>query len=103
MLKDEQQMITAYFASRGILVGTRWIRGGLSIYTKARNTPIVRLVPTGKGNGVEVMWYSHCDRWDHIGDLGGMTMPLDKALEYVVNDVPGCFFIDFLRFERSRK
>jgi hypothetical protein len=59
MLKDKQQMIAAYFASHGILVDTRWIKGGLNVYTRARKTPITRIVPTGKGNGVEVMWYSH--------------------------------------------
>lgn len=95
-------MIAAYFESHGIPVETRIIRGGLSIYTKARKTPITSFIPTGRGARVEVMWYSHRDRWDHIGDFGGVTMSLDKALEYVVSDAPGCFHIDFLKFERSR-
>jgi len=102
MLKDKQQTIAAYFESHGIPVETRFIKDGLSIYTKARKTPIACFVPTGKGSGVEVMWFSHRDKWDHIGDFGGVTMSLDEALEYVVSDAPGCFCIDFLMMERSR-
>ncbi|MBI2355266.1 MAG: hypothetical protein HYV06_09595 [Deltaproteobacteria bacterium] len=102
MLKEKQHMIAAYFESHGISVETRIIRGGLSIYTKTRKTPITRFIPMGRGDGVEVMWYSHSDKWDHIGDFGGVTMSLDNALEYVVSDAPGCFLIDFLKFERSR-
>lgn len=101
MLKEQQPRIAAYFESHGIPVTTRYIRGGLSIYTQARKTPFVRFVPTGSRDGVEVMWYSHRERWDHIGDFGGMRMPLDEALEYVVRDAPGCFCIDFLMMERN--
>lgn len=101
MLKEQQQRIAAYFESHGIPVTTRYIRGGLSIHTKARNTPITRFVPAGSGDRVEVMWYSHRERWDHIGDFGGMTMTLDEALEYVVSDAPGCFCIDFLKMKRN--
>jgi len=101
-LRDKQQIIADYFESHGIPVETRFIRGGLSIHTKARKTPIARFVPTGSKSGVEVMWFSHREKWDHIGDFGGMTMSLDEALEYVVSDAPGCFCIDFLMMERSR-
>jgi hypothetical protein len=83
-------------------VETRFIRGGLSIYTKTSKTPITRFIPTGSASGVEVMWFSHREKWNHIGDFGGMTMSLDEALEYVVTDAPGCFCIDFLMMERSR-
>jgi hypothetical protein len=53
MLKEKQHMIAAYFESHGIPVETRIIRGGLSVYTKARKTPITRFIPTGTANGVE--------------------------------------------------
>jgi hypothetical protein len=55
-----------------------------------------------KGDHVEVMWYSHRDTWDYIGDFGGVTMPLHEALRYVVNDAPGCFGIGFPRMNRKR-
>jgi hypothetical protein len=101
MLKGKQQIIAAYFESHGIPVETRFIRSGLSIFTKARKTPITRFVATGKGDIVEVMWFNHRDRWEHIGDFGGVAMPLEEALRYVVSDAPGCFHIDFLKLERS--
>lgn len=97
MLKEKQQMIEGYFADHGIPVQTSFIRGGLSIYTKTGKTPIARFVPCGSRGGVEVMWYSHRDKWDHIGDFGGVTMSLEEALEYVVTDAPGCFGIDYLQ------
>jgi hypothetical protein len=102
LLKDKQHIITAYFETYGIPVQTSFIRGGLSVYTKTRKTPIARFVPAGKGGSVEVMWYSHRDKWDHIGDFGGMTMPLEEALKYVVSDAPSCFGIDYLIWERNR-
>ena len=97
MLKDKQQIIEGYFEKHGIPVQTSFIKGGLSIYTINRKTPIARFVPCGNRGGVEVMWYSHRDRWDHIGDFGGVTMSVQEALEYVVTDAPGCFCIDFLK------
>jgi hypothetical protein len=47
---------------------------------------------TGKGDPVEVLWWSHRDRWDKIGDFGPMVMPLDQALEHVARDPVGCFW-----------
>lgn len=96
MLKEKQQMIEEYFGEHGIPVQTSFIRGGLSIYAINRKTPIARFVPCGSRGSVEVMWYSHRDKWDHIGDFGGVTMSLEEALEYVVTDAPGCFGIDYL-------
>lgn len=40
---------------------------------------------------MEVMWWSHRDKWDQIGDFGPMVMPLEEALDYVAKD-PGGFF-----------
>src|SRR6266542_2360539 len=97
VLKEKQQMIEKYFEEHGILVQTSFIRGGLSIYAINRKIPIARFVPCGSRGGVEVMWYSHRDKWDHIGDFGGVTMSLYQALEYVVTDAPGCFGIYYLQ------
>ncbi len=99
MLKERREDIAEYFATQGIPVETRYSKGGLSIYAITGKTPIARSVPTGNGESIEVMWYSHRDRWDHIGDFG-VTMSLDIALDYVVREAPGCFGIDFLRAER---
>lgn len=96
LLKDKQQIIEKYFEEHGIPVQTSFIRGGLSIYASNRKMPIARFVPCGSRGGVEVMWFSHRDKWDHIGDFGGVTMSLEEALEYVVTDASGCFGIDYL-------
>jgi hypothetical protein len=97
VLKEKQQIIEEYFEDHGISVQSSFIRGGLSIYTNNRKTPIARFVPCGNRGSVEVMWYSHRDKWDHIGDFDGVTMSLEEALEYVVTDAPGCFGIDYLQ------
>ena len=96
MQKEKRQMIEEYFEEHGIPVQTSFNRGGLSIYSINRKTPIARFVPCGSRGGVEVMWYSHRDKWDHVGDFGGVTMSLEEALEYVVTDASGCFGIDYL-------
>jgi len=65
---------------------------GYSLFRKDTGTPIARLRPTGKGDQVEVMWWSHRDKWDQIGDFGPMLMPLEEALDYIANDPLGCFW-----------
>lgn len=105
MLKEKREEIAAFFEENGIPVEIRSAGGGLSLYAKAGKAPLARFVPVEKGkkgNLVEVMWYSHRDKWDHIGDFGGVTMPLHEAMAYVVNDAPGCFDIGFPRMNRKR-
>ena len=53
---------------------------------------LLRLYLEHYGPRVEVMWWSHRDRWDQIGDFGPMLMPLDEALDYVARDPMGCFW-----------
>ena len=64
--------------------------------------PISRFAQNGDRGDVEVMWYSHRDKWDHVGDFGGMVLPLEKAPEYVVSDAPDCFETAFLMLGKSR-
>jgi hypothetical protein len=49
------------------------------------------LKPTGKGDRVEVKWWSPREKWEQIGDLGPMVMSLDEALNYIAKDPMGCF------------
>lgn len=65
---------------------------GYSLFRADTGQPVARLRPTGKDDQVEVLWWSHRDKWDHIGDFGGMFMPLDEALDYVARDPIGCFW-----------
>ena len=61
-------------------------RGGYSFFSQRNGAPIARLRPTGKDDNVEVLWWSHRDRWESVGDFGGVILPLDEALEYVASN-----------------
>ena len=65
---------------------------GYSLFRADDGQPVARLRPTGTGDQVEVMWWSHRDRWDQIGDFGPMLMSMDEALHYVATDPLGCFW-----------
>ena len=52
---------------------------GYSLFREDNGRPIARLRPTGKGDQVEVMWWSHRDKWEQIGDFGPMLMALIGA------------------------
>lgn len=84
--------IEAYNESKGggVLIQKR--SKGYSLFREDNGRPVARLRPTRKGDLVEVMWWSHRDQWEQIGDLGPMVMPLDKALEYVAKDPMGIFW-----------
>ena len=61
------------------------VRGGYSLFSAASGAPIARLRPTGRGEEVEILWWRR-GRWGSIGDFGGLTMPLDKALDHIAKD-----------------
>jgi hypothetical protein len=65
---------------------------GYSLFREDNGRPIARLRPTGKGEQVEVMWWSHRDKWEQIGDFGPMLMALDEALMYIAKNTLGCFW-----------
>jgi hypothetical protein len=65
---------------------------GYSLFREDNGKPIARLRPTGKGDQVEVMWWSHRDKWEQIGDFGPMLMSLDEALMYIARNTLGCFW-----------
>jgi hypothetical protein len=84
--------IEAFVEQKGGGVVIRKAAGGYSLFREATGKPVARFPPTGKGDSVEVMWWSHRDRWDEIGDFGPMVMSLDQALKYVAEDPMGCFW-----------
>jgi len=67
---------------------------GYSIIHEA-GTPIARIQKEkgGETELVEILWWSHREKWDHIGDFGGLVMSLEEALEYVVSDPLGIFWM----------
>jgi hypothetical protein len=84
--------IEAFRPARGGGVLIRKVAGGYSLFRADNGRPVARLRPAGKGDQVEVMWWSHRDRWDHIGDFGPLVMPLDEALDFIAEDSVGCFW-----------
>jgi hypothetical protein len=84
--------IEAYNKAKGGGVVIRKQSKGYSLFREDTGQPIARLRPTGKGNQVEVMWWSHREKWDEIGDFGPMTMLLDEALDYIARDPMGIFW-----------
>lgn len=84
--------IVAFNKKMGGGVAIRKVGRGYSLVREDNGQPIARLMPTGKGDRVEILWWSHRDKWAQIGDFGPMVMTLDEALDYVSKDPIGCFW-----------
>ena len=81
-----------FFDKKGSPVVVRRINKGYSIIHES-GEPVARFRPRGDdSNYVEILWWSHREKWDHIGDLGGLFMDLEEALEYVLSDPMGIFW-----------
>ena len=87
------ERIEAFNKANGGGVIIRRGRGGYSLFWETYETPIARLRLTGNDDEVEVLWWSHRDKWESIGEFGGVILPLDEALEYVAEDPSGCLWI----------
>ena len=85
--------IKAFNQEAGGGVSIRVIKGGYNLYQEGDGSPIARLRPTGENDEVEVLWRSHRNKWEPIGEFGGIYLPLDEALEYIAEDPLGCFWI----------
>lgn len=84
--------IEAFNQVKGGGVIIRRAAKGYSLFREDNGKPIARLRPTGKGDQVEVMWWSHRDKWEKIGDFGPLLMSLDEALMYIAKNTLGCFW-----------
>ncbi len=82
--------IEAFFRKNGVTV--KKDKAGYSIFAGPRKIPTARLRLTGKKDMVEVLWWSHRDKWESIGDFDGIFLPFDDALEYIDKDPLGCFW-----------
>lgn len=87
------QRIEAYNEAQGGGVRIRKAGKGYSLFVAEDGSPIARLRLTGKGDEVEVLWWSHRYRWESLGEFGGEFMPLDEALDFVADDPYGIFWI----------
>ena len=86
------ERIRAFNVAAGGGVQIRRQSRGFSLFREDNGRPIARLRPTGKGDSVEVKWWSYRDKWDQIGDCGAMLMSLDEALDYISRDPVGVFW-----------
>jgi hypothetical protein len=85
-------IMTEYFDKKGAPVIVQRVNKGYSIVHES-GEPVARFRPrAGDSDRVEVLWWSHRDKWDHVGDFGGMVMGLEEALEYVLSDSMGIFW-----------
>jgi len=86
------EQISAYNQAHGGGVVIQRSRGGYSLFDEDNGSPVARLRLTGKGDEVEVLWWSHRDKWESIGEFGGEIMPLSDALDFIAEDPYGCFW-----------
>jgi hypothetical protein len=89
---DVLARIEAFNTAQGGGVLIQKAARGYSLFREDTGKPVVRLRPTGKGDEVEMIWWSHRDRWDQIGDFGPMAMSLEEALDYIAKDPLDCFW-----------
>jgi len=78
-------------------VVVRHVNKGYSIIHES-GVPVARFRPeAGEEDRFEVCWWkSTSNRWSRIGDFGGMIMGLEEALEYVLSDPDGLFWMAVL-------
>jgi hypothetical protein len=87
-----QGRIEAFNAAHGGGVLVRKVARGYSLFHEETGEPLARLRPTGADDRVEVLYWGYRERWEPIGDFGGIRMPLDEALVYIAEDPMGCFW-----------
>jgi len=87
-----QGRIEAFNVAHGGGVKVRKDARGYSLFREDTGVPVARLRPSTSGDLLEVLWWSHRDRWESIGEFGGVRMPLEEALDYIADDPVGCFW-----------
>ena len=58
-------------------------RGGYTLELTATDAPVARLKPEGPRGKFRVQYWLYQDRWKDVGDMGGLVLPLDEALETI--------------------
>jgi hypothetical protein len=77
------ERIVAFDRARG--GGVERVNKGYSLFSARTGVPVARLRPTGATDQVEILWWRR-GKWGTIGDFGGLTLPLDKALDHIANE-----------------
>lgn len=79
------ERILAFDRARGGGVVVERVNKGYSLFGARTGVPVARLRPTGAADQVEILWWRR-SKWGTIGDFGGLTLPLDKALDHIANE-----------------
>ena len=56
---------------------------GAAFQLPLRRSAGARLKPEGPGGGFQVQYWLYRNRWKDVGDMGGLVIPLDEALEVI--------------------
>ena len=84
--------LTEYFEKKHSPVLVQRVNKGYSIIHESGER-IARLVPRGgDSDHFKILWWSHRDKWERIGDFGGVVMSIEEALEYVLPDPMDIFW-----------
>ncbi len=75
--------VEAFNRENGGGAGVRKSRGGCNLALTATQAPIARLKPEGSGDRMRVHYRSRQGRWKDVGDMGGLVLPLDEALDQI--------------------
>src|SRR5262249_31694068 len=84
--------IEAFNEAKGGGVSVRKDARGYSLVREDSGRPVARLRPNDRGDRYDVLCWSHREKWEPIGDSGGVSLPLDEALEFIADDPYGCFW-----------
>jgi len=79
------ECIEAFDRARGGGVSVRKVARGYTLVSERTGAPVARFRPTGDNDKVQVLWWNG-ERWRASGPFGIMTLPLDRALDYVANE-----------------
>jgi hypothetical protein len=81
--------IQAVLRNRGCPAFPARASRGYTIYFEGRAVSRIRK----RDEWWEVLWWSHRDKWESIGDLGGADFDtVEEAAEYVLDDPMGVFW-----------
>ena len=76
----------AFSLRKGGGVTVTKVRNGYNQYHTATDAPIARLNPTGSNDDMRIRFWSYRERWQDVGDFGGIILPLEQALEEIATN-----------------
>ncbi len=93
-MENEQifNKIKYFIQSYNYPINVKRVRKGFNIYKNATNIPVVRLIPTGISDEVEILFWSHRDKWERLGEGSKLIKPIDDALFFIDRDPMGYFW-----------